>query len=305
MSRYAAIDIGTNSVLLLVADRDERGRFTAVCERSEITRLGKGVDQSKRLDPEAMETTLKTLERYAQEARDLGAAQIVVSATSAARDSSNGKDFIDAARTRAKLEVEIISGQEEARLSWASALADFGPGPLVVLDIGGGSTEFIFGDPWGQISFRHSFDVGSVRMTERHVRTDPPSPAELAAIDALLTETFAKVPTASSGTTMVGVAGTVTTVAAVAHHVTPYDPALIHGSKLTLAEVEATLARLASLPTQLRKTVPGLQPRRADVIVAGTMVLRAAMRATNVQSLTVSDRGLRWGLLADRFGAAK
>lgn len=304
MSRYAAIDVGTNSVLLLVAERQADGRFTAVLERSEITRLGQGVDKTRTLSAEAMETTLKALERFATEARELGAKGIVVSATSAARDSSNGAEFIAAAKTRAGLEVEIISGAEEARLSWSSVFSDFGGAhPLVVLDIGGGSTEFIFGSPSGEISFRHSFDVGSVRLTERHVRTDPPSEAELTSIDSMLRETFKAVPQATGGARMVGVAGTATTIAAVAHHVTPYDPALIHGSTVTADEVEATLTRLASLPTHLRKTVPGLQPKRADVIVAGALVLRAAMRAGGVNEILISDRGLRWGLLADRFGA--
>lgn len=303
MNRFAAIDIGTNSTLLLVAERDDAGRFTAIAERSEITRLGQGVDQTKTLAPEAMETTLKTLERYAAEARELNVQGMVVSATSAARDSSNGAEFIAAVKARADLKVEIISGEEEARLSWASAFSDFGgTQPLVVLDIGGGSTEFIFGAVNGDISFRHSFDVGSVRLTERHVRADPPNDEELDAIDELLKSTFAKVPKAAAGSRMVGVAGTVTTVAAVAHHVVPYDPQLIHGSTLHLPEVEAALTRLASLPVHLRKTVPGLQPRRADVIVAGTAVLLAAMRAVGVEEITVSDRGLRWGLLADRFG---
>ena len=306
MTRFGAIDIGTNSVLLLVAERDAAGRFSAVAERSEITRLGQGVDQTKTLGPEAMETTLKTLERYAAEAKELGVQGLVVSATSAARDASNGPEFIAAAKARAGLEVEIISGAEEARLSWASAFSDFGGDrPLVVLDIGGGSTEFIFGAPSGEISFRHSFDVGSVRLTERHIRTDPPSDDELDAIDELLKATFTKVPRADAAARMVGVAGTVTTIAAVAHHVVPYDPKLIHGSTLTLSQIEGALTRLASLPVHLRKTVPGLQPRRADVIVAGTQVLAAAMRAVGVEELTVSDRGLRWGLLADRFGARK
>lgn len=303
MSRFAAIDVGTNSVLLLVAEREADGRFSAVAERSEITRLGQGVDKTKTLAPEAMETTLKVLERFATEARELGAKGIVVSATSAARDSSNGKDFIAAAKARAGLDVEIISGAEEARLSFASVHADFGgQSPLVVLDIGGGSTEFIFGAPNGDVSFRHSFDVGSVRLTERHVHTDPPTEGELKTISGLLEDTFAKVPKASAGAKMIAVAGTATTIAAVAHHVTPYDPALIHGSTLTLAEIESTIGRLASLPTHLRKTVPGLQPKRADVIVAGALVLRAAVKAIGVSELLISDRGLRWGLLVDRFG---
>ncbi len=302
MSRFAAIDVGTNSVLLLVAERQPDGRLVAVAERADITRLGQGVDQSKRLSPEAIETTLKAVERYAQEARELGAKGIVVSATSAARDAINGRDFIDGARARAGVDVEIISGVEEARLSFSSAHADFGgQHPLVVLDIGGGSTEFIYGNPAGEITFRHSFDVGSVRLTERHVKTDPPSQAELDAIDAMLAEQFASLPRPPAGFQMVGVAGTVTTLAAVARRVAPYDPDLIHGAILSMDDVNTTLHRLASLPTHLRKTVPGLQPKRADVIVAGALVFRAAMRALGVAEVTVSDRGLRWGLLADRF----
>ena len=293
-------------MLLLVAERQADGRFTAVEERSEITRLGKGVDQSKTLAPDAIETTLKVLERFAQEAKDLGAKGIVATATSAARDASNGKVFLDGAKRRAGLTVEIISGEEEARLSFASAFSDFGGhGPLVVLDIGGGSTEFIYGSPGGEVSFRHSFDVGSVRLTERHVKTDPPSHAELESIDAMLTTTFSSLPTPPPGFKMVGLAGTVTTLCAVARRVEPYDPTLIQGSTLSLDEVNAALTRLASLPTSLRKTVPGLQPKRADVIVAGGLLFRASMRALGVNEVIVSDRGLRWGLLADRFGSVK
>ncbi len=306
MNRYAAIDVGTNSVLLLVAERQPDGRFTAVEERSEITRLGKGVDQTKTLAPDALETTLKVLERFAQEARDLGAKGIVASATSAARDASNGSVFLEGAKTRAGLDVEIISGDEEARLSFASAFSDFGgQTPLVVLDIGGGSTEFIYGSPQGEVTFRRSFDVGSVRLTERHVKTDPPSQPELDAIDAMLNTTFAALPKPAAGFKMIGVAGTVTTLCAVARRVEPYDPTLIHGASLPFDEVNAALSRLASLPTSLRKTVPGLQPKRADVIVAGGLIFRAAMRALGVTEVIVSDRGLRWGLLADRFGKTK
>jgi exopolyphosphatase / guanosine-5'-triphosphate,3'-diphosphate pyrophosphatase len=306
VNRYAAIDVGTNSVLLLVAERQPDGRFTAVEERSEITRLGKGVDKTKTLAPDAIETTLKVLERFAQEARDLGAQGLVATATSAARDASNGKVFLDGAKERAGLQVEIISGDEEARLSFASAFSDFGGNaPLVVLDIGGGSTEFIYGSAQGEVMFRHSFDVGSVRLTERHVKTDPPSQGELDDIDAMLTQTFAKIPAPPAGFKMVGVAGTVTTLCAVAKRVEPYDPTLIHGATLGFDEVNGALTRLASLPTSLRKTVPGLQPKRADVIVAGGLVLRAAMRALQVKDVLVSDRGLRWGLLADRFGKSK
>ncbi len=305
MNRYAAIDVGTNSVLLLVASRLETGRFEAVVERGEITRLGRGVDKSRVLAAEAIEDTVRVLESFARDAREHGARGIVVSATSAARDAKNGPEFLAEVKRRTGLEVEIISGAEEARLSFSSALADFGgAGPLVVLDIGGGSTEFIYGDATGGIAFRHSFDVGAVRMTERFITTDPPAEAELTALRAHLARTFASLPPPPPGARLVGVAGTVTTLSAVARKIDPYDAATVHGGALSLADVESTIARLAHLPLQLRRTVPGLQPKRADVIIAGGLVLAAAMQALHVQSATVSDRGLRWGLLADRFGTA-
>ncbi|HEY1088649.1 MAG TPA: Ppx/GppA phosphatase family protein [Archangium sp.] len=306
MNRFAAIDVGTNSVLLLVADRQPDGRFVAVEERAEITRLGKGVDQSKRLAPEAIKMTLDVLERYAKDARELGAEQIVASATSAARDASNGHEFLDGAKTRAGLTLEIISGDEEARLSFSSAQADFGDSqPLMVLDIGGGSTEFIFGDAQGGITFRKSFDVGAVRLTERILRNDPPTPAELQSLELSLATTFATLPPPPRGAKLVAVAGTATTICSVARRIEPYDPAVVHGAVVKRDELEATVTRLASLPTDLRKTLPGLQPKRADVIVAGGFILRAALRAVGVDEVTISDRGLRWGLLADRFGAKK
>jgi exopolyphosphatase/guanosine-5'-triphosphate,3'-diphosphate pyrophosphatase len=302
VKRYAAIDVGTNSVLLLVAERRPDGRLVAVEERAEITRLGRGVDATRRLDPEAIEETLRVLEAYAKDARELGAEDVVVSATSAARDASNGREFLDGARARAGVTVEIISGDEEARLSFASAWADFGAGaPLVVLDIGGGSTEFIFGDAGGQLGWRKSFDVGSVRLTERLLAGDPPTADELGRARALLAETFAGLPATPPGARLVGVAGTVTTLLAVARTVEPYDAALVHGATLSRDDVAHTVSRLAALPVRLRRTIPGLQPKRADVIVAGGLVLEAAMDALRVAEVVVSDRGLRWGLLADRF----
>lgn len=303
VSRYAAIDIGTNSVLLLVAERDPAGKWSAVEERAEITRLGKGVDQSKTLSVESMETTLEAVGRFANEARSLGVKGLAISATSAARDASNGKAFLDGVLQRAGVPAEILSGDEEARLSFASAFADFGGSvPLVAIDIGGGSTEFIFGDATGAISYRHSFDVGSVRMTERFIRTDPPAEAELAAMEKFLRETFAPLPKAAAGFRFVGVAGTVTTICAVAKKIDPYDATLVHGAELTRGEIEATVNRLAHLPLPLRRTLPGLQPKRADVIVAGGLILKIAVDCIAASSVTVSDRGLRWGLLADRFG---
>lgn len=299
--RVAAIDIGTNSVLLLVAEAGPAG-LTALVERAEITRLGQGVDRTRALAPEAMERTLACLARYGDELRAQGVTAVDVVGTSAMRDASGG-DLLRA-RAAALLGVEprTISGQEEAELTFAGALAGLSlePGPVLVFDIGGGSTELIVGDPSGAISAAVSLDVGSVRMTERHVPSDPPRAEELAAVRDDVRAALSAAPLASAPHTVVGVAGTVTTLAAVARAVVPYDAARIHGARLTFAELAAARARLAALPLDERVKLPGLEPKRADVIVAGAViaeeVLRAVGGAGEPPGLVVSDRGVRWGL---------
>jgi exopolyphosphatase/guanosine-5'-triphosphate,3'-diphosphate pyrophosphatase len=308
--RYAAIDVGTNTVLLLVAER--RGEVLApLLERADITRLGRGVDASGRLDPAAIRETVAALASYAASARELGARIVACVATSAARDAANGAEFFEAARLAAGLVPEVISGDEEARLVYASAWRDFGgAGPLAVLDVGGGSTEFTFGNgplPGG----RTSLQVGAVRLTERHVRGDPPGAAELealrrGALDALAP--LAALSTAAAGfgcARLVGVAGTVTTLAAVAQALPVYDAERVHGAALSLADVEELVRRLAALTVRERAALPGMEPKRADVILGGAIVVAEAMRATGFERLTVSDRGVRWGLLHDRVGAPR
>ena len=306
MPRYATIDVGTNSVLLLVAERQPDGRFQAVQERAEITRLGRGVDQSRRLSPEGMEATLQVISDFAREARSLGAEDIAVSATSAARDAQNGAEFLAAARERAGVTVEIIAGALEAQLSFTSAYADFGRdagGPLVVVDIGGGSTEFIYGERADHLTFRHSYDVGAVRLTERYVRTDPLSAEDRARVEAHLRETFSTLPPCPPGARLVGIAGTVTTLYTVRHAIDPYDAARVQGGVLSLAELEELTDRLCRMPLAERQKLPGLQPKRADVIPAGALILLEGLRALRLEQCLVSDRGLRWGLLEHRFGA--
>jgi exopolyphosphatase / guanosine-5'-triphosphate,3'-diphosphate pyrophosphatase len=303
--RYAAIDVGTNTVLLLVAER--RGSTLApLLERAEITRLGRGVDATGRLDPAAIRDTVAVLADYARAARELGAAGIACVATSAARDAANGAEFFEATRAAAGLVPEIISGDEEARLVYASARRDFGAGgPLAVLDVGGGSTEFIVGDGPAPRA-RRSLQVGAVRLTERHVRTDPPAPGEVAALREAARAALAPVAEMAAGasplaTRLVGVAGTVTTLCAVEQALPVYDAEKVHGASLGLAQVEALLARLAALPVKARAALPGMEPKRADVILAGGVVVAEAMRLAGFDRLTVSDRGVRWGLLYDRF----
>jgi exopolyphosphatase/guanosine-5'-triphosphate,3'-diphosphate pyrophosphatase len=300
--RWAAIDIGTNSVLMLVAERSAAGDLRAVVDRAEITRLGRGVDQSHQLSRQGIQDTVDAVSQFAREARGLDAARILACATSAARDAKNGQELIREARERAGVEVEIISGDDEAKLSYRAAVQDFGSGsaPLVVLDIGGGSTEVIVGEG-AQVRFRHSFDVGSVRLTERHVHTDPPAAAERRAIQDDLGRAFAAVPAPPRGAELIGIAGTVTTLYAVRHAIDPYDAERVHGGRLSLAEIRELLGQLCALALEERRRLPGLQPKRADVLPAGAMILEAAMVALKAQEVRVSDRGLRWGLLSERM----
>jgi exopolyphosphatase/guanosine-5'-triphosphate,3'-diphosphate pyrophosphatase len=304
MARRAAIDVGTNTVLLLVAE-ERAGGFTPVVERAEITRLGRGVDRTGRLDPQAIRDTVAVIAHYAGEARALGVEGIACVATSAARDAANGVEFFEAARREAGLEPEVISGDEEARLVWASAWRDFGAaGGLCVLDVGGGSTEVCVGEG-PSARARRSMQMGAVRLTERVAPPDPPDPAAVALLRLRAAEALGPTPALLAGhprpARMVGVAGTVTTLAAVWQELPRYDSERVHGSELALDELEALQTRLAALTTAARARLPGMEPKRADVIVAGCAIVTEAMRALGFDRLTVSDRGVRWGLLYDRF----
>ena len=302
--RYATIDVGTNTVLLLVAERQADGSFEATDERMEITRLGRGVDRSGRLDPAAIADTVGAIGRFAAAAREGGAAKLVVTATSAARDATNGADFLQTAGQAAGVAVEIISGEIEAELSFESAYRDFGSGGgnLAVIDIGGGSTELVYGS--GEtVLFRRSFDVGAVRLTERWLRSDPPSTDELLALRGDLASVLAEAPPPPPGAALVGIAGTVTTLVAIHLGLDAYDGSLVHGRQLSAAEVRALAKRLGAMRVAERKKLPGLPEKRADVIVAGAEILAAAMEKLGFPAVTASDRGVRWGMLYRRFGA--
>ncbi|WP_437735942.1 Ppx/GppA phosphatase family protein [Sorangium sp. So ce1335] len=308
----AAIDIGTNSVLLLIAER-RGGELVARVERATITRLGQGVDATRALAPEAVERTLACLARYGEEIMSLGVERVDAVGTSAMRDAAGGEAFIARARDLLGVAPRVISGPEEAELTYAGALTGLqlpARGPRIVFDVGGGSTEIIVGAAGGAVDRAVSLDVGSVRLTERHIRSDPPVEAEIEAVRADARAALATVPAGplSGAPTLVGVAGTVTTLAALARDVVPYDGARVHGARVSGAEVVAITARLASLPLAARKQLPALDPARADVIVAGSMlieeILAWASRAAGAPvDLIASDRGVRWGL-AERLCAA-
>ena len=300
LARAAAIDIGTNSVLLAIAARSGAG-IVPLCERATITRLGKGVDEQRRLDAAAVERTLSCLEGYAALCAEHGvsAERLQVVGTSALRDASNGAEVIERARSLLGVAPRVISGEEEARLTFEGALSGLTleSGPVTVFDIGGGSTEIIVSTGAGDRAMV-SLDVGAVRLTERYVNSDPPTAAELARVAAAVREQLAELTLEPSGA-LVGVAGTITTLSAIEQRLHSYDSTKVHGSTLGRDRLFALRDELAGCTLGERRELPGLEPKRADVIVSGVCIAAEVLAWSGASELVVSDRGVRWGLLSD------
>ena len=306
--RVATIDIGTNSVLLLVAEvESDRGdALRPVLERATVTRLGEGVDRNRRLLDAACERTLSCLSKYAADLRELGVTRLDAVGTSAMRDAAGGEEFVARAAQVLGVAPRVIDGNEEARLTFAGALSGLrelpDSGPVTVFDIGGGSTEIVVGARDAherRIASAVSLDIGSVRLFERHVTTDPPNQAALDLVERDIQSALAHAPRPAAlgaGATLVGVAGTVTQLAALELELTRYDGTRVHGYTLTRDAVERLASRLASLDVSQRRALPGMEPSRADVIVVGSAIARAVLQWSGATELVVSDRGVRWGL---------
>ncbi|WP_029291835.1 Ppx/GppA phosphatase family protein [Cellulomonas sp. HZM] len=279
MTRVAAIDCGTNSIRLLVADVDrEAGTLVDLDRRMEVVRLGQGVDRTGRIAPEALERTLDAARRYAAVCDDLGVETVRFVATSASRDAENRDDFVRGVRDALGVDPEVVEGTEEAALSFRGAtgvLASRLPGPFLVVDLGGGSTEVVLGTDAPTAAF--SMDVGCVRMTERHLRSDPPTADEVAAavadVRAALDEAAAVVPFGDA-VTLVGLAGSVTTITAHALGLAQYDPSRIDGAVLTLDQTVAACDDLLTRTREERAALGFMHPGRVDVIGAGALVWR-------------------------------
>ncbi|WPF83123.1 Ppx/GppA phosphatase family protein [Sanguibacter sp. 4.1] len=281
--RVAAIDCGTNSIRLLVADVDvEAGTLTDLVREMEVVRLGQGVDKTGRLAPEALERTLEATRRYAQTCHELGAERVRFVATSASRDAENRQDFVDGVLAAIGVEPEVISGDEEAELSFRGATSVLGAGhtaPYLVVDLGGGSTEVVLGTDAPDAA--RSMDVGCVRMTERHLTLDPPTAEQVAAarsdVRAALDAAALAVPLGQTGT-LVGLAGTVTTVTAHALGLERYDRDRINGSVLTVEQTLAACDDLLSKTRDERAALGFMHPGRVDVIAAGALVWSEVVR---------------------------
>ena len=305
MGRYAAIDIGTNSVKMIVGEHDSAGRWRTVSDEVEITRLGQNLAVSGTLEESAMERTRSVIARFFQTARDLGATDVVAAGTMALRTAANATAFVSDVKSSCGLKIEIISGEEEARLSFAAVVDDpaFSGDNLVVFDIGGGSTEFIRPAAGGGLN-RRSIDVGAVRFTESILVSDPVSVKEFTAARQAIAAEIAEVELPSPARPLVGIGGTPTTLAAVSMGMLAYEPELIHGSRLCRAEIDELVDVLQRSSIAQRRQLPGMPAKRADVILAGALIVTAIMEKTGSDTLSVSNAGLRHSLLRDRFAGA-
>ncbi|MEV6343507.1 Ppx/GppA phosphatase family protein [Actinoplanes sp. NPDC051851] len=297
MTRVAAIDCGTNAVRLLIADVDGE-KLVDVDRRMEIVRLGEGVDRTGMLSPAAIERTRTALLGYAAEIEAHGATAIRMCATSASRDASNAQDFRDMVRGVLGVDPEVITGEEEAALSFLGAVRGLAaPGPYLVFDLGGGSTEFVTGT--STVERAISMDVGCVRMTERHLHSDPPTAAEIAATEAEVTravDTALQAVQGRSAPTLVGLAGTVTTVAALAHGLSAYDSSLIHHSAISRAEVDRVTGDLLRMTVAERLALPVMHPGRADVIGGGALIMRIVMERSGHDTVIASEHDILDGI---------
>jgi len=304
--RVAAIDIGTNSTRLLVAERGADGALVTVERLMRITRLGQGVDKTGSLADEAIDRTVAVLAEYRTVMDGLGVApgRVRMTATSASRDAANRDVFFDAAEAAVGVRPELLSGDDEAALSFAGATADVDPalGPFLVFDLGGGSTEFVIGTtgPEGSVDGQLSLDVGCVRLTERFLATDPPAPEDLTAAisytDAWLEDVQREFTGLDQVQTVIGLAGTVSTVAAVEQGLATYDRDAIHHFVLTKEAAEDVFRTLATEPRSDRIHNPGLEEARADVIVGGCCALVAIMRRLSLDEIVCSEADILDGL---------
>lgn len=296
--RVAAIDCGTNSIRLLIADIDGNN-FREVVRDMEIVRLGQGVDETGQFHPDALARTLAAVDKFAAEIAKRGVEKIRFCATSATRDATNRHLFVDGVRDRLGIELEVISGDEEAALSFAGAIKDLDPsdGPFLVVDIGGGSTEFVFGT--STVEAARSVNIGCVRMTERHFASDPAKSEQIEAartdIQAAIAQAAAVVPI-TQAKTLVAVAGTATTVAAAALELPEYDRYAIHLSRISAQQTHDAATMFASTTREQRLQLGYMHPGRVDVIAAGALVLSEIMKATGATEFIASESDILDGM---------
>ena len=302
-ARFAVIDLGTNSVKFHVGETDGHGTWRTVVDRSAVTRLGEGLEATGQIATAALERTVRTLETMTAEARAQHVRAMVAVATAGMRMARNRDDVIAAIRDRTGLDVEVLPAEEEARLAYLAAVNALGPndGPTVVFDTGGGSSQFTFGRGT-HVEERFSLKVGAVRYMEKFGLDHAVTPDVIRDVGRSLATDLARLDGRNGSHTLVGIGGAVTTMAAVVHGMTQYDARVIAGTVLTRSEADRQVDLYASMSAQDRRMIAGMPPAREDIILAGACIVRAIMERLNAERMTVSDRGLRHGVLIERFG---
>ncbi len=301
--RYAVIDVGTNSVKFHIGDRGAGGMWRTIVDRAELTRLGEGLDERGEIGPEATERTATAIADMIGEAKRNGVLAIVAVGTAGLRIARNSEAVVGAIRTRTGVAIEVIPGEEEGRLAYLAAKAGLGvpSGTLVVFDTGGGSTQFTFGQG-ARVDERFSVNVGAVRYTERFGLAGAVAPDVLRDALASIAADLSRIEGRPAPDALVAMGGAITNIAAVKHGLTTYDPDVVQGTVLDRAEIDRQIELYRSRGAAERRSIVGLQPKRADVILAGACIVKTVMDKLGKDSLTVSDRGLRHGLLVERFG---
>ena len=304
MKKFASIDIGSNTVRLLVMEADDTGSFKKVNSKRVICRLGEGINSEKRLLPHRMELTLEVLQRFRDQCRKYGDIPIQVVATSAVREASNREEFVHLAREQAGLDVQVISWEEEARLTVEGVFWRLpSSGKTLIFDIGGGSTEFIFSQD-KQVLASAGTSLGVVRLTEQFISQHPTDAREYENLKNHIREQLNRVLfrlDSPSPEKLIGTAGTVTTLAAMDHNIFPYDPEKIHGLVLPLENIQRLFENLKSKSLEQRLEIPSLERGREDLIIAGTVLILETMQTFNCSHLTVSEYSLREGVLLQAF----
>lgn len=304
--RFAFIDIGTNTILCLIADLTQDGEFRVVDDLAEIARLGQGVDRTGRIGLGGERRSLEILRHYLARCKTLGVEGVTAVGTSALRDAQNRAEVQARFRAELGLDVRVISGEEEAAYSFSAVRRglDLGGRELLVIDIGGGSTEFIRGNDAG-VLHAASLNIASVRLTEQYLHSDPARTEECEKMSRVIDQELAPLVNQwlmdNATLTLVGIAGTFTTLAAVEKQLVRYSHSEVHGSTLTLREVRRQVELFQNKTIAERKAIPGLEPKRADVILAGACLIERIMTRIGAEQVIVSDQGVRYGMLYQRL----
>lgn len=301
MAKYAILDIGTNSIKFFLTEITN-GKSHVIIDTNNITRLGEGLLKHGKISEEAIERNITALKEFKLQAKKHEVKEIIAVGTMCLRTASNASQFINRVKNELDITIEVIDGKEEARLSYLAVLSTIGntDREVVVFDTGGGSTEFIFGKGTELLNTM-SLNIGAVQPTEEYLLSDPVTNSEVETMLKHMKTYFSEHGIKGNIDYLVGIGGTVTSMGAVKHKMVKYDPTIIQGSKLTLEEVNNQIQTYSQNTIEKRKNIPGLQPKRADIILAGAGIVKTIMESFEVDYFIISDRGLRHGLLFDRF----